>query len=139
MSLSSANCAAGAIKHVTVVGGGLMGSGIAQISATSGYNVTLVDVSDKVLVKSQASIKKNLERVAKKQLKDDEAAQKRFVDESLCRLDVSVNLPETASKTDLVIEAIVENMKVKHALFSSIDTVSLHLIVWLCSFSQNNR
>lgn len=77
-----------------------------------------------MLDKSQASITKNLHRVAKKQLKDDEAGQTKFVDESLSRLTTSIDLPSAVSSTDLVIEAIIENMKIKHELFSSIDKVN---------------
>jgi len=57
-----------AIKNVTVIGGGLMGSGIAQVAAQTGHNVTLVDVSSDVLSKAQKGIETSLGRVAKKAL-----------------------------------------------------------------------
>lgn len=114
------------IKHVTIIGGGLMGSGIAQVSATSGYQVTLVDLNPQVLTAAQASISKNLLRVAKKQLKDSsEAEQTQFVQQALQRISVSSDVEATVGGgTDLVIEAIVENMKVKHQLFTAIDKVA---------------
>lgn len=98
-----------------------------QVAATAGYKVTLVDVNNDVLGKAQASIKKNLQRVAKKQFKDSEENQAKFVDESLSRVTASVDIPATVKTTDLVIEAIIENLKIKHDLFSSIDKVSLKI------------
>ncbi|BES92781.1 3-hydroxyacyl-CoA [Nesidiocoris tenuis] len=113
------------IKHVTVVGGGLMGSGIAQVAAQSGHEVVLVDVNEKVLEKSKAAIQKNLSRVAKKQFKDDAAKGDEFVNKSLNNIKLSTDLPSTVKNgTDLVVEAIVEKIEVKHKLFSSIDDVA---------------
>ncbi|KAG5869218.1 hypothetical protein JTB14_023525 [Gonioctena quinquepunctata] len=109
------------IKHVTVIGGGLMGSGIAQVAAQSGSNVVLVDLSSDILKKSEASIATNLGRVAKKLYKDDGAAAKKFLDESSSRLKYSSDLTTDIEKTDLVVEAIVENLELKHKLFKSLD------------------
>ena len=60
-----------AIKNVTVIGAGLMGSGIAQVSAQAGYNVTMVDQTEELLEKSHQSLEKSLTRVAKKKYPDD--------------------------------------------------------------------
>ncbi|XP_077287864.1 hydroxyacyl-coenzyme A dehydrogenase, mitochondrial-like [Arctopsyche grandis] len=112
------------VRHVTVVGGGLMGSGIAQVAAQTGHRVTLVDVNNDVLKKAQASINVNLQRVAKKVYKEDPAAGEKFVAESLSRLNTSADLKDAVKSTDLVVEAIVENMAAKHTLFSSIDKIA---------------
>lgn len=93
------------------------------MAATSGYKVTLVDLNEDVLKAAHASITKNLHRVAKKQFKDNETDQACFVQSALQRLDTSVDVNGTVQNTDLVIEAIVEKMPVKHALFSAIDKV----------------
>merc|ERR1711997_1272683 len=61
------------IKEFVVIGGGLMGAGIAQVGAQTGHKVTLVDVSQDVLDKSQARINERIKRVAKKKFKDDMA------------------------------------------------------------------
>merc|ERR1711928_140213 len=58
-----------AIKSLTVIGGGQMGAGIAQVAAQSGHNVTVVDLDQKVLEKSQKSIETSLQRVAKNSLR----------------------------------------------------------------------
>lgn len=77
-----------------------------------------------MLEKAQKNIKKSLERVAKKQFKDNDDGQKKFVDEVSQRINGSVDVKSTIKTTDLVIEAIIENIKIKHELFSSIDSVS---------------
>ncbi|PZC73824.1 hypothetical protein B5X24_HaOG208750 [Helicoverpa armigera] len=113
-----------AIKNVTVIGGGLMGSGIAQVSAQAGQNVILVDLSSDVLAKSQKSIGANLGRVAKKVYKDKPQEGEKFVAESMARIKTSTDPAEAAKSADLVVEAIVENMNVKHKLFSQLDAVA---------------
>lgn len=95
------------------------------MAAASGYNVTLVEVTNALVEKAQGSIKKSLERVAKKQFKDNESNQSKYVSETASRITGSSDLLRTVKTTDLVIEAIVENIKVKHELFSSIDNVSV--------------
>uniref|UniRef100_A0A1B0C9M7 3-hydroxyacyl-CoA dehydrogenase n=1 Tax=Lutzomyia longipalpis TaxID=7200 RepID=A0A1B0C9M7_LUTLO len=112
------------IEKVVVIGGGLMGAGIAQVAASSGFRVTLVEINEQLVEKAKANIQKSLGRVAKKQFKDDEGAQNGFISTTLGRLDATCNLTDAVRDTDLVIEAIVENMKVKHDLFAKIDSVA---------------
>lgn len=118
---SSTSAVQSAIKNVTIIGGGLMGSGIAQIAAQAGQNVTLVDVSADVLTKSQKSIGANLGRVAKKLYKDKPQEGEKFVAESLGRIKTATDAAEGSKSADLVVEAIVENMEVKHKLFKILD------------------
>lgn len=117
----STSTARNAIKNVTVIGGGLMGSGIAQIAAQSGNNVTLVEVNPDILKKAESSIVTNLGRVAKKLYKDDASAAQKFVEEGKSRIQGTTNPAEAVKDADLVVEAIVENMAIKHKLFKSLD------------------
>lgn len=112
------------INNVVVIGGGLMGSGIAQVAAATGHNVTLVEINDQLVNKAMGGIKKSLERVAKKQFKDDTAKGQGYIETTLSKLKGSTNLEESVACTDLVIEAIVEKMKIKHELFNKIDAVA---------------
>lgn len=112
------------IKHVTVIGGGLMGAGIAQVAAASGFDVSLVEVNDSLAEKSRENIKKSLSRVARKQFKENEDAQQNYIEETISRLKGTSDLKGAVKETDLVIEAIVENIKIKHELFSTIDAVA---------------
>lgn len=99
------------------------------MAATSGYEVTLVEVNDDLVEKARGSIKNSLARVAKKQFKDNEGEGKKFIENTINRINGSSNLNKTVESTDLVIEAIVENLKVKHDLFSSIDKVNRRELV----------
>jgi len=113
-----------AIKTVTVIGGGLMGSGIAQVAAQTGHDVYLVDMSSELLAKAENNIKSSITRVAKKKFKDDAQAGESFISESLSRVHATTSSEEAVSKSDLVVEAIVENLDVKKKLFSSLDKIA---------------
>jgi len=112
------------INRVTVVGAGLMGSGIAQVAAQTGHIVTLVELNQSLLNAAKQSIEKNLERVAKRQFKDDIAKISAFVSDAMARISGSTDVQESVKNTDIVIEAIVENLELKQKLFSSIDGIA---------------
>lgn len=101
-----------------------MGSGIAQVAAQSGFNVTLVELDSSLIDKARKSIEQNLERVARKTFADDKLKVSDFVKNGMGRIVGSTDLIATVKHTDLVIEAIVENLSAKQKLFSSIDKVS---------------
>ncbi|VEL11827.1 unnamed protein product [Protopolystoma xenopodis] len=105
------------IKTITVIGAGLMGAGITQISAQNGYSVRLVDRQDNLLQKSLGSLENSLKRVAKKKFSDDLPASKKFVSDILSNVTVSTDPKSAVVGSDLVIEAIVENLQVKRDLF----------------------
>jgi len=110
-----------AIKNITVIGGGLMGSGISQVAAQAGQTVTLVDLNADILKKSESSIQNSIARVAKKVHKDDANAAKKFVEETVSRIKFNADPLKSLDDADLVVEAIVENMDIKHKLFKSLD------------------
>ncbi|KAF6024882.1 HADH [Bugula neritina] len=120
----STSIARHAIKEVTIIGGGLMGSGIAQVTATAGMKVNLVDMNEDILKKSGSSIQKSLERVAKKKFSDNPEGGKQFIDDITGRISFSCNPEEAVQSSGLVIEAIVENLEVKQKLFSALDKVA---------------
>ncbi|CAB3380552.1 Hypothetical predicted protein [Cloeon dipterum] len=123
-SFSTSMASSAVIKNVTIIGGGLMGSGIAQVAAQTGHKVTLVDLDESVLSKAKNSITANLGRVAKKKFKDAPAEGEKFVAGALANLSTNTDACEAARSADLVLEAIVEDLKVKHKLFSSLDPVA---------------
>jgi 3-hydroxybutyryl-CoA dehydrogenase len=103
------------INQIMVIGAGQMGSGIAQVCAMASYNVILHDIKDEFVQKGIGNIQKNLNRqVEKGRLEESEK------ETILSRIITSVSL-ENASKADLVIEAVVENMDVKTQLFKMLD------------------
>ncbi|KAJ3090717.1 hypothetical protein HK102_002860 [Quaeritorhiza haematococci] len=109
------------IKNLTVYGSGLMGSGIAQVAAASNVSVTLVDVTPEACAKGVNIINASLKRVAKKKHDGDEAKQKAFVESVTSKIKTSTEPQAAAENADLVIEAIVENLSLKHDLFKKID------------------
>ena len=95
------------IKRIGVLGAGLMGAGIAQVAAASGYEVTIVEVSDDLIKKGLSGIEKSLAKFAEKG--SITAGQK---DAALARLRGTTKLEEVA-ETDIIIEAIIENLAIK--------------------------
>lgn len=112
------------IKELVVVGGGLMGAGIAQVAAQTGHKCTLVDLNADLLAKSEARIKSSIQRVAKKKYADKPEEGEKFISEALGRLSVSVDAKEALATADLVVEAIVENLEVKQKLFKEYDALA---------------
>jgi 3-hydroxyacyl-CoA dehydrogenase len=112
------------IQEVVVIGGGLMGAGVAQVAASTGHKVTLVDISQDVLDKSQARIGESIKRVAKKQFKDDAEAGGKFIDSSMSNLHIATTVNESITTADLVLEAVVENIGLKQKLFKEYDELA---------------
>ena len=101
-----------------VVGAGQMGSGIAHVCATSGFAVTLIDVSADALAKGRASIEKNLERQVKKGAL--EAAAR---DAALALMTGATALDAVAGAT-VVVEAATERKELKFKIFRDIDRLA---------------
>ena len=102
---------------VGVIGAGAMGSGIAQVAATYGHRVILLDQESQALDRATAAIEKNLARsVEKKRLTSVQA------DEIKARIVQSESFSDL-SDAGLVIEAIVENLDIKRDLFESLDKI----------------
>jgi 3-hydroxybutyryl-CoA dehydrogenase len=102
------------IKNVFVVGAGTMGNGIAQTAATSGFNVTLMDVLPEQLEKARSSIKRSVEKLASKGALTEEA--------QAAALGIRmVGDLEALSEAGLVIEAATENPELKLKIFRDLD------------------
>ena len=105
------------IRKVGVLGCGLMGSGIAQVTAAAGYPTTVKEVSDELLKKGMAGIEKSLGKFLEK---GTLTAQQRT--ETLGRLKTTTSFDELAD-CDIIIEAITENLETKHETFASLDKI----------------
>lgn len=105
------------MKTIMVIGAGQMGSGIAQVAAQAGYTVILNDIKEEYVARGLKGIEKNLDRsVEKGKLSAEEKSK------ILGQLQTSVSLQDGAL-ADLVIEAAVENMAIKHDIFQTLDNV----------------
>lgn len=91
------------------------------MAAQSGQNVTLVEVNADLLAKAEKSIAASLSRVAKKLYKDNPAEGEKFVNESKARVKGSTDPKTSVKDADLVVEAIIENIDLKHKLFKVLD------------------
>ncbi len=105
------------IQKVGVVGAGLMGSGIAQTCAQSGYDTTVCEVNEQLLEKGMQRIYNAWDTMASKQKLTSEQ-----VEENRTRLHGTINKEDFADR-DLVIEAVIENMEEKLRLFPTLDRV----------------
>ena len=104
------------IKKVGVLGCGLMGSGIAQVAATAGFDVTVLEVEQKFLDKGFAGIEKSLAKFAEK------GTVKESPDTIRTRLKGTTKKEDLAG-CDIIIEAIIENVAEKKKMFASLDPV----------------
>lgn len=113
-----------------------MGAGIAQVGAQTGHTVTLVDVSQDVLNKSQARIAESIKRVAKKKFKEDPPASEKFIGETMARLNIATNPDKALSTADLVVEAVTENLDLKKKLFTGYDAVAPNKTIFASNTSS---
>ena len=103
------------VKKIAVVGGGTMGNGIAQVFATSGFDVELIDSKSEFVERALGTVAKNLDRVAKKQAWDD--AKSKAI---LGRIHGSTSL-DAAKDCQLVVEAVTESLELKKQIFTTLD------------------
>jgi len=106
-----------AIKQVGVLGSGLMGSGIAQVSAAAGYSTVVKEVAEEFLKKGMASIEKSLGKFVEKGTITADTRN-----ETLSRLKGTTKFEDLAD-CDIVIEAITENLEVKRETYATIDKI----------------
>lgn len=105
-------------KKLAVIGAGLMGSGIAQVSAQAGWEVTVRDVTDQALARGTDGIKASLEKfVAKGKLEAAEA------EAALARITPTTDL-DAAADADVVVEAVFEKIEVKQEIFAALDKIA---------------
>ncbi|KAA6213950.1 MULTISPECIES: 3-hydroxyacyl-CoA dehydrogenase family protein [Streptomyces] len=102
-------------KKLAVIGAGLMGSGIAQVSAQAGWEVVLRDVTDGALARGRSGIEKSYEKfVGKGKLAAEDAER------ALGRITTTTDL-DAAADADIVVEAVFERIEVKREIFQSLD------------------
>ncbi len=107
------------IKNITVLGSGVMGHGIAQVSATAGYNVVLRDIEQGFLDKAMGKIKWSLDKlVTKEKITASEG------DAIFSRIRPVVDLNEAVRDAEMVIEVVPEIMDLKKKVYAELDEVA---------------
>ena len=104
------------VKNITVLGSGVMGHGIAQVSATAGYNVVLRDIKQEFLDKAMEKIKWSLDKLVSK-----EKISKEEGDSIFARITPIVDLNEAVKNAELVIEVVPEIMDLKKSVYAELD------------------
>jgi len=106
------------INKVSIVGAGTMGNGIAHVFALNGFSVDLIDINDEILTKAKNKISNNLDRQVKKEIITDTDKEN-----ALNRISLITGIDNIDSKSDLVIEAIIENKSIKLELWKKIHSI----------------
>ena len=106
------------IKKVCVLGAGLMGSGIAQVCAQAGYEVTMRDIEQRFIDGGMNTIKKNLSRDAEKG-----KITKEQMDAVLGRIKPTLDLKEAATGADVVVEVVIEVMAIKKKVYEELEAI----------------
>lgn len=104
------------IHKITVLGSGIMGHGIAQISAMNGYDVVLRDIEEKFLDNAMSKIRWSLDKMVEKN-----KINKQESDKIHGRIKPIVDLKEALQDTDLLIEAVPEDLKLKKKVYTEVD------------------
>ncbi len=104
------------IKKVAVIGSGLMGHGIAEVFALSGFEVRIEDAFPEALEKAKASIGKSVEKLVKSGRIDQQKGK-----DTIARISYFSQMEPTVKDADFIIEAVPEIMELKKEVFSGID------------------
>lgn len=104
------------INHVTVIGAGTMGNGIAQVFAANQFQVTLCDISADAMSKALKTIQTNLERMVKKEIISHDDVVK-----TLTNISTTTDMKSGVANADLIVEAATENINLKLKIFGDID------------------
>lgn len=107
------------IKKICVLGAGLMGSGIAQVSAEAGFDVSMRDIEDRFVQGGLNIIKKNYERAVSKGKMTKEQA-----DALVSKVKGTVDMAEAVKGAQVVIEAVIENIDLKKKVYKELDELS---------------
>src|SRR5258708_38608386 len=116
------------IKKVGVLGCGLMGSGIAQVCATAGVDVTVLEVGQKDLDTGFAGIEESLAKFAERRVEKGGMTPQQK-DEIRARLKGRTK-KENLADCDIVIEAIIENVEEKKKMYASIDSIVKKVVLF---------
>ena len=106
------------MKKIAVIGAGTMGLDIAQVFARSGYEVVVRDITDEIIKASEARLVKGLDKLVSKG-KLDEAGKNALLGNISFTTDLAL-----AKDVDLVVEAIIENIKIKKSIFAELASAS---------------
>ena len=118
------------VKNITVLGSGVMGHGIAQVSATAGYNVVLRDIKKEFLDKAMEKIKWSIDKLVSK-----EKISKEEGDSIFSRITPIVDLSDAVKDAELIIEVVPEIMDLKKKVYEELDKVAAPEVIFASNTS----
>jgi len=118
------------VRTIAVIGGGIMGRGIAHVSAMAGFTTVLNDVSDELLEKARGQIRRDLQKSA-----EIGKIQSNAIEETLSRLNLQSNLEHAVNNADLIIEAVPEQIELKLDLFARLDRICASDVIFASNTS----
>ncbi|MDP6327892.1 MAG: 3-hydroxyacyl-CoA dehydrogenase NAD-binding domain-containing protein [Nitrosopumilus sp.] len=118
------------VKNITILGSGVMGHGIAQVSATAGYNVVLRDIKQEFLDKAMEKIKWSLDKLVSK-----EKISKQEGDAIFSRIIPIVDLSEAVKNAEMIIEVVPEIMDLKKKVYAELDSVAAPEVIFASNTS----
>lgn len=104
------------INQITVIGSGVMGHGIAQISAMAGYEVVIRDIQQSFLDKAMEKINWSVNKLAEKKKINQTEAEK-----IISRIHPIVDIQQSLKNSELIIEAVPEDLRLKHKVYQELD------------------
>ena len=105
------------MEKIAVIGAGQMGNGIAQVAASAGYEVLMIDIKEEYVDRGMATIQKSLSKLVSK-----ERLSQSIADDTLARISTTTDRGECAD-VDLVVEAVPEILDLKTSIFSELDEI----------------
>jgi len=118
------------VRTIAVIGGGIMGRGIAHVSAMAGLTTVLNDVSDELLEKARGQIRRDLQKSV-----EIGKIQSDAIEETLSRLNLQSNLEHAVNNADLIIEAVPEQIELKLDLFARQDRICASDVIFASNTS----
>jgi len=118
------------LKNITILGSGVMGHGIAQVSATAGYNIVLRDIKQEFLDKAMEKIKWSLDKLVSK-----EKISKEEGDAIYSRITPIVDLNDAVKDAELVIEVVPEIMDLKKQVYAELDKAAKPEVIFASNTS----
>jgi 3-hydroxybutyryl-CoA dehydrogenase len=106
------------IQNIAVIGAGLMGHGLAQIFASSGYPVRLMDIEQERLDKAIENIRSNLTLMAERGI-----GQSEEIEPAIAKVETMTDLKQAAVGAHFVVEAVLENLELKQDIFKDLDRI----------------
>lgn len=126
------------IQQISVLGAGIIGHGIGQVSAQCGIECTLVDINEAILEKAEKNIDKSLTKILNKKFDEDQTKVHNMKSRIMNRISYSTDMIEASEAAELVVETVDEDLELKQRLFKELDEACMHHTILTSDTSSLN-